>query len=380
MSDEPWTRWRVVAVAGPLALALFQTVGTFGAARGQTGRHDIDALAVFLVVAGPLSLLAVRRHPLPVLWFVSAVTLAYLLREYPYGPVFASLAVVVVVAVVLGHRYAAWAAIAAVVAGHFALRAWVLDAPWSWGQVLGVGAWALLILVVAEFVRVRRERTVTARRARAETARREANEERLRIARELHDVVAHHISLINVQAGVALHLVDRKPEQTQTALAAIKDASREALTELRSLVGVLRDEAEGAPRDPAATLRSLDDLIERSGYAGLTVRKRVEGRERPLPSAVELAAFRIIQEAITNVVRHAAADTATVTLDYREEELVVTIEDDGRGTRGAAEAAVGSGIRGMRERASALGGTLDVSDVPGTGARVRAALPLGGDR
>ena len=120
------------------------------------------------------------------------------------------------------------------------------------------------------------------------------------------------MSLINVQAGVALHLVDRRPEQAQTALVAIKDASKEALVELRALVGVLRDETEAAPRAPASMLASLDGLVERSGHAGLTVRKVVDGDVRPLPAAVELAAFRIIQEAITNVVRHSGARHADI--------------------------------------------------------------------
>jgi signal transduction histidine kinase len=197
-----------------------------------------------------------------VLWFVAAVTLGYLLRGYAYGPVIISLVVALFAAVVRGHRTAAWLAAGFVYVGHFALRPLFGDEGWSWGQALGVGAWALVILIAGEVARVRIERAAAARQARAETERRLANEERLRIARELHDVVAHHMSLINVQAGVALHLVDRRPEQAQTALAAIKDASKEALAELRSLVGVLRDESEAAPRRPASMLDSLDGLVE----------------------------------------------------------------------------------------------------------------------
>lgn len=379
VDDETWPRWRLVAVLGPFVLAVSQVVGTFGASRGQPDREHVDALAVVIVLATALSLVAIRRYPLPVLWFVSTVTLAYLFLRYPYGPVFISFVVAVVVAVVLGHRYAAWAAMVAVVAIHFAAGALVLDEPMSWSAFLGVSAWALLILVVAEFVRVRRDRAVAARRARTETARRQANEERLRIARELHDVVAHHISLINVQAGVALHLVDRKPEQVETSLTAIKDASKDALTELRSLVGVLRDEADAAPRGPTAMLDSLDDLVERSRHAGLTVDKRVDGQPQQLPSAVELAAFRIVQEAITNVLRHADATRAQITVRYRQNSLVVEVDDDGRGLPVGADAGDGSGLRGMRERASALYGTLEVGVSPSGGSRVHAELPLGGE-
>jgi signal transduction histidine kinase len=158
------------------------------------------------------------------------------------------------------------------------------------------------------------------------------------------------MSLINVQAGVALHLVDRRPEQAQTALAAIKDASKEALVELRALVGVLRDEAEAAPRAPASTLSSLDALVERSGHAGLSVRRLVGGDVRPLPASVELAAFRIVQEAITHVVRHSGARHADVRLDYGADVLsvqVATTEPAARGSvrswRAAGSGACGSG-------------------------------------
>ena len=371
-------RW--VSVAGPLLLALFQVVGTVGASQRQPDRRDLDAVAIVLVLAGPAALLFLRRFPVQVLWFVSAVTLGYLLAGYPYGPVVLSLVVAVLGAVVLGHRLAAWLAVGAAFVAHFALRNVFGDEPWSWGQFLAVGAWALLVLIAGEVVRVRRERAQAARATRAETERRQANEERLRIARELHDVVAHHMSLINVQAGVALHLVDRRPEQVQTALMAIKDASKEALVELRSLVGVLRDETEDVPRAPASMLDSLDDLVQRSAHAGLTVRKVVEGDVRRLPASVELAAFRIVQEAITNVVRHSGASSAEVRLDYGADVLSVRIDDTGSAGVRASSLQPGSGLRGMRERATALGGTMTVGAAPSGGIRVEAVLPNGGHR
>jgi len=179
---------------------------------------------------------------------------------------------------------------------------------------------------------------------------------------------------------VALHLVDRKPEQVQTALAAIKDASKEALVELRALVKVLRDETEPAPRAPASMLASLDDLVERSGHAGLDVRKTVDGDVRPIPASAELAAFRIIQEAITNVVRHAGARHADIHVTYHPESLTVQVIDDGTGGTAVAMVEEGSGIRGMRERALALGGSLTVGRAPRGGVQVEAELPLDGDR
>ncbi len=379
-TDSRASRWRVAAVAGPLVLGVVSVFGTIGASEHQADRRAVDALAIVLALAAPLALLFLRRHPVGVLWFVSAVTLVYLLRGYAYGPVILSLVVALFVAVVRGHRTAAWLAAGAIYFGHLALRPVFRDDGWSWGQALGVGAWALVILIVGEVARVRRERSIVAGQVRAETERRQVNEERLRIARELHDVVAHHMSLINVQAGVALHLVDRRPEQAQTALVAIKDASKEALVELRALVGVLRDETEAAPRAPASTLASLDSLVERSGHAGLTVRKVVEGDVRPLPAATELAAFRIIQEAITNVVRHSGARHADIRLGYGTDVLSVEVADDGTGGPDIASLEEGSGIRGMRERAVALGGTLTMGASPSGGTSVAVTLPLGAQR
>jgi signal transduction histidine kinase len=200
----------------------------------------------------------------------------------------------------------------------------------------------------------------------------------LRIARELHDVLAHNISLINVQAGVALHLIDERPEQARGALSAIKDASKEALGELRSVLDVLRQTDERPPRSPTAGLARLDELVSRATAAGLEVRTEVDGSPRPLAAGVDLAAFRIVQEALTNVARHAGPATAIVRLAYGERELTLQVDDDGRGRPADATPAGGSGIAGMRERAIALAGTLDAAARPGGGFQVRARLPLNG--
>jgi signal transduction histidine kinase len=368
-------RIRRRAVVCAAVLMVIQVVGTFGASHNQTGHRGLDPLAIAVALLGPLSLPFVFRHTREVFWFVAAITSAYLLRNYAYGPVFASMAIATVVTVARGRRLTAWLGLGAVVTV-YAIQRLTYDYPWSWGVLSGVIAWSLVVLAIGEMIRVRRERMVTRRRARVESSRRKANEERLQIARELHDVVAHHISLINVQAGVALHIVDRRPEQAETALQAIKDASKEALVELRSLVGILRDVHEEAPRKPTGTLASLDDLVERSGYAGLAVTKTIRGDARPLPSSVELAALRIVQEAITNVVRHAGAASAQIVLGYEPEAVIVTVEDDGRGfVPGETD---GTGIIGMRERAETLGGTLDVGRGIAGGTRVVASLPLRG--
>jgi signal transduction histidine kinase len=179
-----------------------------------------------------------------------------------------------------------------------------------------------------------------------------------------------------VQSGVALHLLDQQPDQARTALSAINDASAAALREMRAVLGVLRRVDEAPPRAPAAGLHQLDTLVERSAGTGLKVDVEIEGEQRPLPASVDLAAYRIVQESLTNVARHANAKAASVHLTYRDSGLTVQIDDDGRGNVTAARPQGGNGIVGMRERAAALGGRLQVGPRPGGGYRVRATLPL----
>jgi signal transduction histidine kinase len=232
------------------------------------------------------------------------------------------------------------------------------------------------------------QRHQPAERTRAEEDRRRAGEERMRIARELHDVLAHNISLINVQAGVALHLMDEQPSQPRSALIAIKQASNDALRELRSVLDILRQGDAQPPRASASGLAHLNSLIAGASATGLEVRTRVEGTPRPLPAGVDLAAFRIVQEALTNVTRHAGPATATVLVAYGDDELTVQVDDDRKGVGSAFGRQPtdsdqqtrwsGNGIRGMRERAAALGGELAAGPRPGGGFRVRARLPLDG--
>ena len=188
-------------------------------------------------------------------------------------------------------------------------------------------------------------------------------------------MLAHDISLISVQAGVALHLMDEQPDQARTALTAIKAASKDALGELRSVLDVLRQGDEGPPRSPTAGLEDLDRLVAGAAAAGIDVRVVTSGTPRRLPPTVDLAAFRIVQESLTNVTRHAGPATATVSLTYGDGDLTVEVEDDGRAANGAPAPGAGNGIRGMQERAAALGGTLDAGPKPGGGFRVRAKLP-----
>jgi len=360
-----------------LGLAAFEIAGTFGAGRGQPDREAVDPVAIALVVAAALPLLWRRRYPLPVLVASNSIVLTYWLLGYPGGPIFLSPLIAFFTAVLHGRRIGAWIVLAVGFLGFTFGPSVVSDEPApTIEHVVGIAAWLLVIAAAADILRVRRERMDEADRMHEEEARRRASEERLRIARELHDVLAHNISMINVQAGVALHLLDERPEQARPALTAIKQASKDALTELRSVLGVLRrvDEDDGS-RDPAPTLARLDDLVARAKAAGLSVRLEVEGDVRPLPAPVDLAAFRIVQEALTNVLRHAGASTASVLVRYDEDEVAVQIDDDGRGHASGSPGS-GSGIVGMRERAESAGGSFEAAPRVDGGFRVRARLPL----
>jgi signal transduction histidine kinase len=361
----------------PLVVGLIQVVGTHFASFRQPERVDLDALGVLLLAAGPASLFVRRRYPVAVLWWVLATSLAYLLLDYPRGPIFFALIIAFVSAVMSGHRTAGLIALGVGYPSFLWLPSivGVNDSP-NLASALGLAAWLLVLLGFAEVARSRRERAYEQARARAEQARHRAAEERLRIARELHDVLAHNISLINVQAGVALHLIDEKPEQARTALAAIKDASNEALGELRSVLDILRRGYESPPRAPTSGMARLDDLIAKTEAAGLDVAVQVEGAPRALSPELDLAAFRIVQEALTNVTRHAGNARATIKIEYGDRDLILQVDDDGHGAPKAAPSGGGKGISGMRERATALDGELVAGPRPDGGFRVHARMPL----
>ena len=377
--DVASRRARRVDAAAALGLALFLVVGTYFASQGQPARRPFDAGTVVLLIAAAGALAFRRRWPVGVLWFVFAVDLTYFTLNYAAGPIWLTLVISSFTAVVEGHL---WAAVTAAAVG-FVIFPWLdyvlRDRPAPpIANLVGLAAWLLVILGAGLIFRTRRERVAEAARMREEERLRRTSEERLRIARELHDALGHQLSLINVQSGVALHLNEELPEQTRASLTAIKEASKEALGELRSVLEILREGGESAPRTPALTLDRLDDLAAQAATAGLEVRTETEGEGRPLPFGVEAAAFRIIQEALTNVTRHAGQATATVRVSYGPHDLTVEIDDDGRGPTATSATSGGKGILGMRERASALGGSLDAGPRPGGGFRVKATLPLDG--
>jgi signal transduction histidine kinase len=236
----------------------------------------------------------------------------------------------------------------------------------------------------------RREQAERRAREQLAEARRARSEERLGISRELHDVVAHTLSVIAVQAGVASFVIGTRPEEAARALSSIEQTSRSALNEMRALLGVLRDEETGTrngagpgTRDaalvPAPGLADLDSLAERTGEAGVRVDLSIRGERPRLPAGLDLAAYRVIQEAVTNVIKHAATDRCRVAVGYQEDALTLEVTDNGSGgaTSGGSELLVaGNGIIGMRERAAMYGGEARAAPLPGGGFRVTARFPL----
>ncbi len=337
---------------------------------------------LFIVVASA-ALAFRRRYPIVVAVITLVVTVLHYLLDDPDGAMIITFIIALYTLASEGLLLVAGAvsvvALVATTYGEYGTGESPIGTP---AFVLLVG-WFVAAVAVGAVARNRRdylrevqERARDAERNREESLQRKAIEERLRIARELHDVLGHNISMINVQAGAALHGAERDPALAADALAAIKESSREALQELRNTLGVLRQVDTEAPTSPPPGLNRLGALTRRCEAAGIEAEVIISGEERELPAAIDLAAYRIIQEALTNVIRHADARHVAVRVGYTDHDVSVDVEDDGRG--GPAE--TGSGIHGMAERARAIGGALDVGERPEGGFRVSARLPYGEDR
>lgn len=246
------------------------------------------------------------------------------------------------------------------------------------GNVIGIAlAWIAGTVVFdrQSYVEKLEVRTHELQAAREELAQRAVAEERMRIARELHDVVAHSLSLIAVQSGMGAHVIKEQPEEAERALAAIRETSAGALSEMRRLLGVLREEGVAASSEPLAGSDRLDELVAQVSSTGLNVSVHRHGRERALPVAIDLTVYRIVQESLTNVVKHARATNARVTLTYADDRVAVEVVDDGRAPQ-TKDVGAGHGLAGMRERISLFGGTLEAGPMAEGGFRVRALLPL----
>lgn len=335
---------------------------------------DIGVLGLALALLGPLLLFARRRWPGPtVVLIVAAALIEFVAIDVPRPP-FVSLAFAIVSAVIHGARLWAW--IAVVVAGMVALAFSIIDyREWIPAQVGATTFGVLLTFGFAEGMRARREQMAAYRVAQARHHEEQVQAERVRIARELHDVLAHSLSQINVQAGVGLHLMEKQPQLAAEALASIKESSKAALDEVRVVLGMLRSDNGGdltAPLVPQPDLSRLPELVASFASHGLEVGLSVDPIDAP--SAVQSAIYRIVQESLTNVSRHARAERAEVAIDIDDREYRVEIADDGTGMA-SDDASPGRGVLGMTERAELLGGSLTLSRSRLGGVLVTARIP-----
>ncbi|MFF2045703.1 sensor histidine kinase [Kitasatospora sp. NPDC058170] len=397
-------RPRLLDTVSGLALIALTVAGTMVYPSGHYGRPEPSALVLALLSG--VAVFFHRRYPRT----VAAVTLGCgvlveLTATRPSPTLVAPLLVALYFLAVRTDRLTARVAtaVSGVVLTGTAL---IIDSGAPLGEKIGVLTWVVLPGAIGDSIRNRRahlaaieERAERAERTREEEARRRVADERIRIARDLHDVVAHHIALANAQAGIAVHLMDTHPTEAREMLSHLTDATGSALQELKATVGLLRraDDPE-APLEPAPGLGRLPALISSFERTGLPVRLAVEGEPRPLSAGVDLTAYRIVQESLTNVAKHARTSGAEVTLAYSDSRVVLTVANGGpaasgrAGTvsvgvvsAGAAPALVGTapaagatgfGLIGMRERASAVGGRFSADRRPGGGFLVSAELPL----
>jgi signal transduction histidine kinase len=352
-------------------------------AGGVAHSGDVRLVPIVLGCADGLCLLGRRRAPGATLAVSGALTLVLLHLEPAAGvtAVIAPAVALYSLALRRGIRARVVAAVAAVVA--IVVADTLHDGGPTLLQTLGHALLVAIPLLIADVHRTRtanlallRERLELAERTREQEAERRAEQERLRIARDLHDVVAHTLTTINVQSSTAAELLDRNPAHARDALETIAGASRDAIDELRAILGVLRGDDDGdAPLRPAPGVGDLDELVRRARDDGVDVRMAVVGdRPRRVPDAVSLAAYRIVQESLTNARRHASGAAVKVTLSFEADRMGVAVEN-GAGTPAAANGrAPGVGIMGMSERAAAVGGTVTARAVP-HGFRVDAELP-----
>ncbi|MDX3373393.1 sensor histidine kinase [Streptomyces sp. ME02-6991-2A] len=338
-------------------------------------------LGLLLIATGSLALAGHRRAPRAVLVVTTLCLLGYIVHAGPGSWAVFPVVVAVHAAARSGHRAYGITAGAVFLAGYLVV---LLASPAGAGEtaerILLLLGWFLCAGVTGlidknwqAYLRQTEQRALDAERTKEEAALRRAGEERLRIARELHDSLTHSISIVKLQASVAVHLAHKRGAEADPALLAIQEAGGEAMRELRATLEILR--ADG-PEEPAATgLARIGELAERARAAGIALSVSVEGDERPLPAGIDRTAYRIVQEALTNVARHGDRARTAVRLSYTERALTVAVADEGPCPAGA-DITPGTGLTGMRERVAALGGTLTAGPRTGGGFAVHAELPL----
>ncbi|WP_406859118.1 histidine kinase [Streptomyces sp. HUAS MG47] len=356
------------AIAVGVAAALLIT-GLSGP-RSTTGP---DLIGYALLTAGGLALLARRRAPLAVLAVTGLCGVGYQVAGFDV-PIVAYL-FAVYAAVRAGHRTVTVIGSVVLLASLpvAALASGLHDTGEAFAQARGALeiAWLVAAGAAGEALRQAEQRADEAERTREETARRRADEERLHIARELHDALTHQISIVKVQAEVAVHVARKRGETVPEALLAIQEAAREAARELRATLEALRDDDTAPPRG----LDDVPQLVERARTFGVEATLTIDGRPQDVPAAVDRTVYRIVQESLTNIARHAGAGTASVRIDCRPDALAVRVDDDGRATT-EDPPVPGVGLLGMRERVTALGGRLRAEPRHGGGFSVQAELPV----
>ena len=341
-------------------------------------RHHSPAIAAAPVLLQTLPLLLRRRYPLPVLAVVLSASVA---TQYVVGAL-PPFALGLALYTVASHTERRIALPAGVVTFALLPLSLIPRASWSGGEsVLHVIVFTAAAWILGDNLRTKRayyreleERAERLEREREQNVRRAAAEEQARIARELHDVIAHSVSVMVVQAAAAGDVFEKHPERAREALRSIEESGRSALTELRRLLGIVRTR-EQSSREPQPGLAALAELVEQVRATGLEVELELEGELGELPAGVDLSAYRIVQEALTNTLKHAQASRARVRVSRRADELELEIGDDGAGP--GEESADGHGLIGMQERAALLGGVLEARPAPNGGFSVRARFPLG---
>ena len=343
---------------------------------GLSGQHSatsIDLLGYALLTAGGLALAARRRAPVPVLAVTGLCAVGYQAAGFDVPAVAYLFAVYA--AMRAGHRIVTAAASLTVLAAlpFAAMVSGPHDTGEAFAQARGAleVAWLIAAGAAGEALRQAERRADEAERTREEAARRRADEQRLHIARELHDSLTHQISVIKVQAEVAVHLARRRGEPVPESLLAIRQAGAEAARELRATLEALRDDGEASSRG----LDHVPALVERARTTGLDATLTIEGQRHDVPAAVDRTAYRIVQESLTNIARHAAAATTSIRIDYGPDVLSIRIDDDGKATQAPAPVS-GVGLLGMRERVTALGGRLRAQPRSEGGFTVQAEIPM----
>jgi len=378
---RPAARTLAVDAVSAVCLTVFMAFGTIGASNDNPpAPPDVPAMAFVLVAVAGAALVLRRFLPLACLAVVAGAVTTYLALDFVYGPIL--FAVGIATYSVAAHRPIRRSLPAAVLTAVALTVPFAIDTTGGWisrlAQVIAWNSWLLAAWAVGVAAR-----TVRASRAqtRAERQRQETYEERLRTAQDVHDIVGHGLAAISMQAGVALHVLDRSPQRARDLLESIRQSSQQSLEELRATLAVFR--SSGAAPDELAPLAGLDQLpslVGRMADSGVPVELTTSGQPVPVLASVDNAAYRIVQESLTNVLRHAGptAAAATVHLGWSPDRLVVRIADGGRGP--GQHVVAGQGLAGMQARAEGVGGTLTAGPGDAGGFRVHAELPLAGHR